>query len=328
MSIFKSVNPKAFLLAATILASPLLLAAPSPASAQIAIGLSVQIAPPILPVYDQPPIPAPGYLWTPGYWHYSVETGYYWVPGTWVLPPTVGVLWTPPYWGWSNGAYVFNAGYWGPHVGFYGGINYGFGFGGVGFEGGVWNGGVFSYNRTVNNFGSTHIENTYEKNVTINKTTNVSYNGGTGGVKAEPTPEEKAAESEKHVPATEEQTRHATAAAKEPSNLYKNNHGVPKIAATSKPGEFKGPGVVKAKAKETRAAQHAAPKPEHAEHAEHPEHAAPKPEHAAPKPEHSHPAEHAPAKPEEPKPESKVPPHPEPAHEPPPEKKPERKPEL
>ena len=26
-----------------------------------------------------------------------------------------------------------NAGYWGPHVGFYGGINYGYGYGGVGY---------------------------------------------------------------------------------------------------------------------------------------------------------------------------------------------------
>ena len=40
----------------------------SPARAQIAVGISVDVAPPPLPVYDQPPIPEPGYMWTPGYW--------------------------------------------------------------------------------------------------------------------------------------------------------------------------------------------------------------------------------------------------------------------
>ena len=45
-----------------------------------------------------------------------------------VEPPAVGLLWTPGYWGFNNGIYAFNRGYWGPHVGFYGGINYGFGY--------------------------------------------------------------------------------------------------------------------------------------------------------------------------------------------------------
>jgi YXWGXW repeat-containing protein len=64
--------------------------------------------PPELPVYEQPPIPAPGYVWVPGYWGIG-PVGYYWVPGTWVLPPTVGLLWTPGYWGWRDGIYVWNA---------------------------------------------------------------------------------------------------------------------------------------------------------------------------------------------------------------------------
>ena len=106
--------------------------------------------PPELPVYEQPSIPAPGYLWTPGYWA-SGPNGYFWVPGTWVQPPAVGVLWTPGYWGWRDGIYVWNAGYWGPHIGFYGGVNYGFGYVGVGYEGGHWENGVFAYNRTVSN---------------------------------------------------------------------------------------------------------------------------------------------------------------------------------
>src|SRR5215470_14230824 len=104
----------------------------------VTVGVSITLAPPALPVYVQPPIPAPGYIWTPGYWAWN-GYDYYWVPGTWVLPPELGLLWTPGYWGWSNGVYVFNEGYWGPHVGFYGGVAYGFGYTGVGYEGGYWN---------------------------------------------------------------------------------------------------------------------------------------------------------------------------------------------
>ena len=92
---------------------------------------------------EQPPLPGPGYIWTPGYWAWG-DDGYFWVPGTWVEPPQVGLLWTPGYWGWNSGRYIFNAGYWGPEVGFYGGIDYGFGYGGIGYEGGFWRGREFS----------------------------------------------------------------------------------------------------------------------------------------------------------------------------------------
>ena len=40
--------------------------ASSAALAQVAI--SVTIAPPELPVYEQPVCPGDGYIWTPGYW--------------------------------------------------------------------------------------------------------------------------------------------------------------------------------------------------------------------------------------------------------------------
>src|SRR3984957_15684312 len=116
---------------------------PAPSHAQI---LSITIAPPALPVYVQPAIPEPGYIWTPGYWAYG-DAGYFWVPGTWVLPPSAGLLWTPGYWGWREGVYAWNGGYWGPTVGFYGGVNYGFGYGGGGSEGGAWGGGGVCSNK-------------------------------------------------------------------------------------------------------------------------------------------------------------------------------------
>ena len=161
----------------------------SPAYSQVSI--SIDIAPPPLEVYDQPACPDDGYLWTPGYWAYG-DNAYYWVPGAWVQPPDIGDLWTPPYWGWDGGAYVFYPGYWGPTVGYYGGINYGYGYGGHGYGGGRWQGGHFSYNTAVNNVSSTNIHNTYVDRTAINKkTSKVSYNGGKGGVQAQPTAQER-----------------------------------------------------------------------------------------------------------------------------------------
>src|SRR5215469_12111182 len=80
--------------------------------AQVSIGVAVHFGPPAIPVYVQPACPAPGYMW---------------VPGIWVLAPMHGYLWTPGYCAWNGTGFCFTAGYWGPVVGFYGGINYDFG---------------------------------------------------------------------------------------------------------------------------------------------------------------------------------------------------------
>ena len=213
------------------------------------IGISVSFGPPALPVYTQPLCPAPGYLWVPGYWAWDPDFGdYYWVPGTWVLAPQVGYLWTPPWWGWSGGAYVFNAGYWGPTVGFYGGISYGFGYFGHGYEGGRWNNGQFYYNRSVNNINVTNIRNVYNVTVVNNNVNHVSYNGGPGGIEARPTAAEQAAERQQHIPPVEAQTQQVRAAAANQQLRASVNQGRPPIAATPKPGAFSGQGVVQAKA--------------------------------------------------------------------------------
>jgi len=206
---------------------------------QIAVGISVRIGPPALPVYAQPICPGPGYLWTPGYWAWNDDGGYYWVPGTWVVAP-VGMLWTPGYWGWGGGFYAWHAGYWGPHIGFYGGINYGFGYGGVGFVGGEWRGGNLYYNRSVTNVSVTNVTNVYNKTVIVNNTTvnNVSYNGGTGGITARPTPQEEVAEHEQHRAPLAAQTQHQTLAAQNKQNFASVNQGRPAIAATGKAGDF------------------------------------------------------------------------------------------
>jgi len=237
-----------------------ILAIPAATPAQIAVGISVHIGPPALPVYVQPICPGPGYIWTPGYWAYG-EDGYYWVPGTWVMAPRVGFLWTPGYWGWGGGVYVWHAGYWGPHVGFYGGINYGFGYGGVGFYGGEWRGGAFHYNTAVTNVNTTIIHNTYVNKTVINNNTTVnrvSYNGGTGGVTAQPTAAEQAAAREHHAAPTSLQTHHEQTARNDRSMLASANHGQPAVAATTKPGVFHGSGVVAAHPAGTNANTHTA----------------------------------------------------------------------
>jgi hypothetical protein len=206
---------------------------PQIASAQIAVGVSIGIAPPALPVYEQPPCPVAGYLWTPGYWGYQ-HAGYFWVPGVWVAPPEPNVLWTPGYWGFGGGFYNWHPGYWGPHVGFYGGINYGFGYGGVGFFGGQWGGGVFRYNTAFANVNTTLIHNTYVNNTTIVNNTaainHYSYNGP-GGATGEPTAAERAFASEQHLPATSTQIDHQQAMSGDRGQFASDNHGVPATAA-------------------------------------------------------------------------------------------------
>jgi hypothetical protein len=210
------------------------------------IGVSITIAPPPLPIYTQPACPGDGYIWTPGYWAYG-DDGYYWVPGTWELAPEVGFLWTPGYWGWGDGVYLWHAGYWGPTVGFYGGINYGFGYFGVGFSGGYWNSGHFFYNRSVNNVDVTVVHNVYNKTVVNNNVSHVSFNGGNGGVTARPTAAEEAAARGRQVGATAAQEQHEHAAASDRAQLSSVNHGKPGVAATGRPSEFSGHGAVASK---------------------------------------------------------------------------------
>ncbi len=217
-----------------------LLALSAASYAQVGIGISVNFAPPALPVYEQPPCPAEGYIWTPGYWAWDADDAdYYWVPGTWVLAPEVGFLWTPAWWGWSGGVYLFHEGFWGPHVGFYGGIVYGFGYFGHGYEGGRWDGGHFFYNRSVNNINVTNIHNVYNTTVINNTTVNrVSYNGP-GGIQERPTPEEQQAERERHLPPAPVQRQHEQVARTNPQQRASVNQGRPPVAATARPADFK-----------------------------------------------------------------------------------------
>ncbi len=212
-----------------------------------AVVASISIAPPPLPVYDQPLCPGPGYVWTPGHWAYAAG-GYYWVPGTWVLPPAVGLVWTPGYWGYEGQRYIWHAGYWGPHVGYYGGINYGLGYFGSGYEGGYWKDGVLYYNTAVTRVDTAVITNTYNKQVVGTATVNnISFNGP-GGIAAQPTAQEVAWSRERHTQPTALQVKHQRIASANRALFAAVNHGTPTVAATAKPGVFKGPEIVGPKA--------------------------------------------------------------------------------
>jgi hypothetical protein len=212
-----------------------------------AVFVSVAIAPPVLPVYAQPVCPGVGYIWVPGYWAYG-QFGYYWVPGTWVFAPFEGALWTPGYWGWGNGAYLWHEGFWGLTVGFYGGINYGFGYTGVGYAGGYWNHGAFYYNRAVNNVDPGIVHNVYNKTVVNNFGANrVSFNGGRGGTTARPTAAEVTAARARRTGPTSTQASVRRVASTNHAQLASVNHGRPSVLATRTPAEFTAHGAAPAR---------------------------------------------------------------------------------
>ena len=225
------------ILLCTVLVGSAVLTMSTTSSAQVAI--SVSFGPPPLPVYEQPLCPGEGYIWTPGYWAWDDDgDDYYWVPGTWVLAPEVGYLWTPPWWGWSDGVFLFHEGWWGPHIGFYGGVVYGFGYFGEGFVGGRWEGDHFYYNRSVTNINVVNVRNVYNENVNVNTVNRVSYNGGPGGIQARPRPQEERADQERHLAPVQAQRQHFQTARANPELHASANHGKPAVAATARPGDF------------------------------------------------------------------------------------------
>jgi hypothetical protein len=237
----------ALLLALTFIATPALASAQtffdiSFGGVGFGGGIFVDFAPPALPYYNQPPCPGPNFIWMPGYWAWG-DGGYYWVPGTWVAAPQTGLYWTPGYWAWDGDydAYVWNSGYWAPEVGFYGGIDYGFGYYGNGYVGGSWFGNAFRYNTAVTNVNITIVRNVYvDRTVAVNnydrdRYDHVSFNGGFGGIQARPSQRELAVLNDRRFPMTAAQTQHVQVAAQDRNLLATVNHGSPNILTVRRP---------------------------------------------------------------------------------------------
>jgi hypothetical protein len=218
-------------------------------------------SPPPLPDEQQPACPDEGYLWTPGYWAWN-GADYYWIPGGWVEPPQLDVLWTPGYWEHVDTVYVFHRGYWAQHIGYYGGIHYGFGYFGAGYVGGRWINHSFAYNRSVSNVDTRVIRNTYSEavNASVNR---VSYNGGPGGTTSVMSAREKTLAAEKHFPATPTQRRNLVQAAAAPTlrphmpiSVYHTESSADhrNIEARQKPASLTAPTVTGSRAPPTSAA--------------------------------------------------------------------------
>lgn len=191
--------------------------------------------PPELPDYQQPPCPGDNYIWTPGYWDYAAGNGYYWVPGVWVLAPYEGALWTPGWWGFDRDRYAWHRGYWGRHVGYYGGVNYGYGYDGYGYQGGYWHGDRFAYNRVVNNVAPSREHEIYSYRFNAANNTRVSYNGGSGGVQIRPRPAEVVAMHEQHNAPLAPQLQLAQEARSNRQNFANANHGRPTEPVAAQP---------------------------------------------------------------------------------------------
>jgi hypothetical protein len=197
-------------------------------------GIEASQPPPELPIYEQPLCPGPGYMWNPGYWYWGPQ-GYYWVPGVWVFAPYTGALWTPGWWGFFGSRYRWHHGYWGSHVGFYGGVPYGYGYTGSGYHGGYWNRDRFMYNRSVNNINTTNITNVYNRTVVVNHVNRISYNGGRGGLNVRPSQSEFNAMRERHVRALPTQVQHRTQAMQNRQQYATVNRGKPVTAVAAHP---------------------------------------------------------------------------------------------
>jgi hypothetical protein len=126
-------------------------------------------------------------------------------------------------------------------VGFYGGINYGYGYGGNGYSGGRWQGGHFSYNTAVNNVSPSNVHHTYADRSAVNASTgNVSYNGGNGGVQAQPTAQQRQFSSERHTQATSVQQAYVRAASQDRGQLASANGGTPATLTAARPQAYTG----------------------------------------------------------------------------------------
>lgn len=202
-------------------------------SSHAQFSISANFGPPPLPVYEQPPCPEPGLMWTPGYWAWDPDqASYYWIPGAWVSAPAPGLLWTPGYWGWERGRFFFHEGYWAPHVGYYGGVNYGFGYGGIGFAGGEWHGDHFFYNSAVMHVDHRFVHETFEdrnrvERGFVERNNHVAFSGGPGGIRHEPGPEERFAEHDRHMDRSPFQHSHEQAAHSDRDSFANRNGGHP-----------------------------------------------------------------------------------------------------
>jgi hypothetical protein len=78
-------------------------------TAQAAIGIDIDVAPPAARVIVAPP-PRAGFVWAPGYWRWDGGR-HVWHDGYWVRERK-GYHWVPDNWESRGGHYHYNRGHW------------------------------------------------------------------------------------------------------------------------------------------------------------------------------------------------------------------------
>ena len=184
-------------------------------------------------------------MWAPGYWAWG-DDGYYWVPGAWVPAPSCRKCCGLRRGGataMADTLPLYHDGHWGDRVAtLKAGIDYGYGYMGVGFVGGEWRDGAFAYNTAVMRVNRTVIHNTYvNENIvrqdTIVNSNRVAYNGGPGGIRHEPTSIERTAMTARHTGPTQVQMQRVQAARADRTSYAKVNGGHPHTLAMARPAE-------------------------------------------------------------------------------------------
>ncbi len=100
-----------WLLALALAAFPGTVSGCAPTTSVGVRGTLVSRRPPLDRVEIIGPMPAPGYVWTRGYWAWSAGE-YMWVPGQWVLVSPGYRAWVPGRWIRTTRGWYWRSGYW------------------------------------------------------------------------------------------------------------------------------------------------------------------------------------------------------------------------
>ena len=83
-----------------------------PVASAAKVSFSVGLTPPAPVVETAPPPPAPGSVWTSGYWSWD-GAKYVWVPGQYAVPPFPAAVWIGGRWVPHGARWVWTNGHWG-----------------------------------------------------------------------------------------------------------------------------------------------------------------------------------------------------------------------
>ena len=129
-------------------------------------------------------------------------------------------------------------------MGFYGGLNYGYGYSGWGYQGGRCEQGGFWYNRAASNVRPGTARHVYGNRPAIAaRLGRVSFNGWSAGVSARATGAERQVQAVSNSGPSAPQMAHERDALVVPAQRFSGPREGPLVAATPQPSAFSAPGV-------------------------------------------------------------------------------------